>query len=631
MTSAAKKSISQALAVLLLAYMAVLSLRSTMRDSPTFDEVAHIGAGLSSVQRFDLRMNPEHPPLAKALSGVVMTLGGVRADYSGPAWTVSKDFFPSMLGEWPFGHSVINKWNQPIRTVFLARLPMLCLTLILGWVIFVFAGKLGGPIAGLLCLAVYVSAPVFLTFGPLVLTDIPIALCSLLSIWAFGNLWVDPSRRHKWLFALSLAAAFLSKYSAIVLLIGLLVSGISMRWIRGNSSGDKIWRKPRWRATWLSILLAALLVYVFCLIFSWNQPTTLLERIGNNAPTLLLRRLLLPPVTLFVGAAFVLFGFARQSFLLGHSYAHGAWFYYPVAFVLKSQLSYLALLLLTLILALSRRATRDKEDAPIAPKYHIHWRVLWVTLVVFIGICMLSRFAISIRHFSVPMTLLILLLAPLPGLLNEFRNKSLPAWRAAWAVVGLLAFACLLNAARIFPYYMPYVNALRMGQPAYRLLSDSNVDWNQALYEVERLVQHKNLHEVALDSYSLSDDTPTVPQSYIWDCQTPTARELGAWVIVSANEILDSHNCSWLLSYPSESIAGGSMFAFHLPAALPPDGSPGGPPRQSDKRQFLGMPFDGKAIFRDAIRQPDHIASIMKRFQAMAQPNAQQPSPQQTH
>jgi dolichyl-phosphate-mannose--protein O-mannosyl transferase len=211
MNSAAENSIARTIAVLLLVYMAILCLGATMRQSPTFDEVAHIGAGLSSVQRFDLRLNPEHPPLSKALSGVAMTIGGTRADYSGPAWTASKDFFPAFLGEWSFGHWVINSWNPPIRTVFLARLPMLLLTLILGWVIFAFAGKLGGPIAGLLCLAVYVSAPVFITFGPLVLTDIPIALCGLLSIWAFGNLWLDPSRRRQWLFAVGLAAAFLSK------------------------------------------------------------------------------------------------------------------------------------------------------------------------------------------------------------------------------------------------------------------------------------------------------------------------------------------------------------------------------------------------------------------------------------
>jgi hypothetical protein len=415
----------------------------------------------------------------------------------------------------------------------------------------------------------------------------------------------------------------------VVLLIGLHVSAISMRSNLGSANPDKTWRRTRWRATSHSIAIAALLVYGFCLVFSWNQPTMLLARCGSGAPALLLRRLLFPPATLLAGAAWVLFGFNRSSFLLGHAYAHGPWFFYPVVFALKSQLSYLALLLTALILVVKRRLGKDEENALIAPKWQIHWRVLWVTLVVFVCVCMLSRFAISIRHFSVPMTLLIVLLAPLPGLLNELRKKSVLAWEGGWALVGLLALGCLANAVRIYPYYLPYINALRMGQPAYRVLSDSNVDWNQSLYEVEDFVKRSNLSELALDSYALSDDAPIVPQSYVWDCQTPTARELGKWVIVSSNQLLDARNCAWLLKYPSESIGGGSMLAFHLPSSVPAEGSPGGPPGQSEKRPFLGMPFDGKAVFREAIQHPDNIRGIIKQFQETAKPKAQ-PPPQQS-
>jgi hypothetical protein len=329
---------------------------------------------------------------------------------------------------------------------------------------------------------------------------------------------------------------------------------------------------------------------------------------------------------MLAGAAWVLFGFTRSAYLLGHLYPHGTWFFYPFVFALKSQLAYLALLLLALMLLLRRRSLKQREPAVIPPERQIHWRIVWVTLVVFVCVCILSRFDISIRHFSVPMTLLILLLAPLPRLIGQLRETSVPAFRAASVITGLLVLACLVNAARIYPYYLPYINALRMGQPAYRVLSDSDVDWNQALYDVEDFVNRNKLNEIALDSYALSDDTPIVPQSYVWDCQTPTPRELGGWVIVSSNELYDSRNCSWLLSYPREPIAGASMWAFYLPNALPPEGSPGGPPRSSDKRPFLGMPFDGKAIFREAIDYPDHIPDIMKRFQ-QPPPKKQPPAP----
>src|SRR5579863_9696807 len=48
-------------AVLLLALMAVLADGAARRESVTVDEVAHIGAGVSCLQKLDMRMNEEHP------------------------------------------------------------------------------------------------------------------------------------------------------------------------------------------------------------------------------------------------------------------------------------------------------------------------------------------------------------------------------------------------------------------------------------------------------------------------------------------------------------------------------------------------------------------------------------------
>ena len=49
-------------AVLLLALMAALAGGAALRESVTIDEVAHIGAGVSYLQKLDQRMNAEHPP-----------------------------------------------------------------------------------------------------------------------------------------------------------------------------------------------------------------------------------------------------------------------------------------------------------------------------------------------------------------------------------------------------------------------------------------------------------------------------------------------------------------------------------------------------------------------------------------
>jgi hypothetical protein len=96
--------------------MALLAGGAARRESVTIDEVAHIGAGVSYLQKLDMRMNEEHPPLAKVLAALPLVVRGVHADYSSVSWTFSAGLFKQYLGEWVFGHWLIARWNDPIAT-----------------------------------------------------------------------------------------------------------------------------------------------------------------------------------------------------------------------------------------------------------------------------------------------------------------------------------------------------------------------------------------------------------------------------------------------------------------------------------------------------------------------------------
>lgn len=54
------------------------SCSSSLVKSPTFDEPAHIGAGLSYWQTGVITANPQHPPLLKELSGLSLLAGGIH-------------------------------------------------------------------------------------------------------------------------------------------------------------------------------------------------------------------------------------------------------------------------------------------------------------------------------------------------------------------------------------------------------------------------------------------------------------------------------------------------------------------------------------------------------------------------
>ena len=619
---------------LLLIFMAVLSGGAARKESITIDEVAHIGAGVSYWQKFDLRMNLEHPPLAKLLAAVPLALRGIHADYSHLSWSFSGKNFGELLGEWVWGHWMIMRWNDPISTVLWARAPMLLLTLLLGFVIFKIGSHLGGNWGGLLCLSVFVSMPAFITFGPLVITDIAVTLFWILAVWQLPSMWRSPSRAIVIKFGLILAGAFLSKFSSGLLFFVFLALVLSLRWRAvPDQPTEKLerrkWRRHAWWNMLKATLWAALFVYLFYFVFSLGQPTDSFNVIPHFPPSPLLRRLLMP-LWLYLGGIvlFALSAGSRATYILGHAYSHGVWFYFPVLFVLKSPLAFLLLLMLAIVIALilkrlSSQRVPGEQQSVLPAGTELNWRALWVSLVVFVAVCMLNRLDLSIRHFLIAIALLIVLLAPLPRMLQSLQQMNWSGARATtWLTTGLAA-ACLATAVLAYPNFFPFLNSLSMGRPAYLLVNDSNIDWNHALPQVETFVQQHSLNHILLDEYAFSEPNAYVPQAEIWSCQEPSAKDAGQWAVVSASSIADGHNCLWLMQYPHQVLAGGSMYALQLPQPIPAPGAPDGPPLPDAYRYLGGMGIlgDPRTVFLNIIRDPTQLQPTVDRMIAAA--NAQ--------
>lgn len=614
------------LAGILLLGMAYLAGGAALRESVAIDESAHIGAGLSYLQKFDLRLNEEHPPLAKVLAAVPLVVRGTHADYSHVSWTASRKFLPhAFLGQWVFGEWVLERWNDPAKTLAWARFPMLLLTLLLGWIVYRYASRLGGPWGGLLCLSAFVSTPVFLTFGPLVLTDVAVTLFAILTLWWFAEIWRDPNRANVTRFALYLAGALLSKFSAGLLFFAFGLFALSTRWrpIPGQPATKpevKVWRRARWRATFKGTFWAAVVVYVVYFILSWNQTTDVLYLLGgHSAAWVPVRRLLMPPWLYLRGILMLAVSFVRPAYILGTRYPYGTVIYFPALFVLKSTLGFLGLLASALALSIFRN--RSVADGPsiIPAELQIRWRALWVALVLFVAASVFGHFDVSYRHFTIPVVLMILLLAPIPRLLEQLRLRTPATARAMTAVVGVLALSSLVVAVRTYPHYFPYLNALGMGKPSYELASDSNVDWNQALPEVRVWAEQHHVEKLSIDQYGFNDPAATVPGAELWNCQRPTTADAGQWVVVSSNMILDTHNCGWLLQYPHESLAAGGMYAFHLPSPIPAPGAAGGPPLPADQREFVGFPQDTRPVFVGITRDPNTLVPVVEKMAAEMQ------------
>lgn len=620
------KIIPHIAAALLLLIMALLAGGAVRRESVTFDEVAHTGAGVSYLQRLDLRMNEEHPPLAKVLAAIPLVIRGAHADYSHISWTFSEKIMNQLLGEWVFGHWFVMRWNDPVSTLFWARIPMLLLMLLLGIAIYTIAWRLGGPWGGLLCLTAYVTTPAFLAFGPLVLTDVAVTLFWVLTTWQLAEMWESPGRGAIARFGLVFAGALLSKFSSGLMFFVFIAVVASMRLRplpgRPNDKAElRSWRRRGWRNFALGTLWAALFVYITYLVLSWNQSTQSFNVIPHFPASAILRRLLMPAWLYLRGIAFfALSAGSRPTYILGHAYPHGVWFYFPILFLLKSQLAFLLLLALATVAALLIKQSNFGVPSAIPKGMELRWRCLWISLLVFTAACLLSQLDLSIRHFLIPLALITILLAPLPRMLQSLRAPRPTLALIGFSMTSALAVVAVVVAIRSYPNYIPFLNSLTGGRPGYLLVNDSNLDWNQSLPEVEAFAKQHALKHVLLDEYGVSDPSPYVPEAESRNCQQPSANDGGQWFVVSANNLFDSHNCLWLMSYTHVQLAGGSMYAFNLPPAIPAEGAPGGPPLPADYHYFGGIKdFDMTPIFLTCIHDPQLLQPTWDHMMLMAQ------------
>src|SRR5581483_10899828 len=209
------------------------------------------------------------------------------------------------------------------------------------------------------------------------------------------------------LLGLAMAGAFLSKFSSGLLFFVFVGFALSLRW-RGvpEQPTERLalrrWRRRGWINLAKATLWSALFVYVVYFVLSWHQPTDSFSIIPRFPTSPVLRRLLMPLWLYLRGL--VLFAFSassRPTYILGHAYPHGVLFYFPVLFILKSPLAFLLLLALSAAGAILWKRRSGAQLSTIPSGMELHWRALWISLVVFVAACMFNRLDISIRHFSV--------------------------------------------------------------------------------------------------------------------------------------------------------------------------------------------------------------------------------------
>ncbi len=488
--------------IILLWLLFAQAVRGAVISSLTFDEGPHLAVGYATLRTGDFRLQPVHihPPLANMLAAAPLLLEPSLPDpRSIPGWDIAS---LSAITD-----TVVWQHRPPDGIALAGRLPIILLAVLLGAFVYCWAADLAGWKAGLLALFLYALDPNIVAHAQVITTDMGVTVFGFVALYCLFRYQISNFKFQRWWLGgagIALGAALATKVSA-----GLLAPLLAMVVLLAGREAFRL----RVRRVVVMGLIAFVVVWA---VYGFE--------VG--------RVLGLPfPVPAATHAKIYLsllqhYDEGHPSFLMGINSTHGWWYYFPIAFLVKTPLPTLVLLAMSVVLVLARRKMQDAGKVQSATV----WWTLGVFPVIHFVTALWSSVDIGYRHLLPILPFLFVFigtqiahrLSLFAYRLSQRNSVTLrpaaskvgsPRHRATWSI-GLLAAVLLgwyvVGTARIFPHDLAYFNELASGPDGgYNWLVDSNLDWGQNLKELKTWLDAHGVERVFLSQFS-----PSRPEAY---------------------------------------------------------------------------------------------------------------------
>jgi hypothetical protein len=489
--------------------------------SITFDEPAHIAAGMQLLDENRYSYEALHPPLARVAVAIGPYLAGYRSQHGGDMWIEGRRLFYAKSG------------HPDVEMLILARagiLPFMILSLVLVWL---WTARYVGSSEGALAAIVLGNLPVFLAHSGLATTDAAFAATFAVAFFAYV-LWLERGSVGRGaLLGAAVALAVCTKLSALLFLPAACGAVLLHRWWCEGAQARPIRLFAAWRSALAAI--AAFLATVWVAYGCNSDPFYGVATLARGVAEL---------------AAFADTG--EPSFFLGHINLHGSPAFFPVLLLVKSPLPFLAAVAIGAAVLL-RRDRRDwRRMAPL------------VSAVAILASVIPSPINIGLRHI-LPIFPLLAIVAAVG--LGRLLARPLPSARAV--VAGLLLVWQIGETAAATPDYLVYFNQLAGTEPR-RIVTGSDLDWGQDVKRLAAALRERHAERVSLAVHTSADlrkhnDLPPIRTLY------PDERATG-WIAVS--EQLRAFYCAgyrWLDAYQPVAEIGGSIRLYYVPGPpMPP-------------------------------------------------------------
>lgn len=507
------------LVCILLVLIPLQIILSTSQKSITNDELIHISAGYSYWKTYDFRLNPEHPPLVKLASAFPLLFLNPSLP-KGPAWEESAT---KIEAQWDYGREFFFEANSNADMIlFWARLFPIFLTTLLGFYVYLFSRDLWGEKGALVSLALFAFSPTLLAHGGLVTTDVGIAAFSVMLLYHLWRYWQNQNQRHLILcgifFGFSLATKFTGLYHFFILPLLFLKGYLGHR--------DQVWefwmsKKGLFHLRGLGIIIGIgiFVLILFYGVFEFEHFFRGVEDVIGHSRV------------------------GHPTYLHGEHSRQGWWYYFIVAFAVKTAIPTMIVILIALIVL------------PFTRKDLLTEAFLFVPILVFFCLFTINKINIGLRH--------ILVIYPFLFIFSGRVAISEKKW--LYSAVFFAIMWLMMESFFIFPHYLAYFNQFAGGpEKGGEWLIDSNIDWGQDLKGLDLYLEERNISPIHL-AYFGKDSPEYRAINYTQLSCKPVSGIVGISVSYFVGFTEELRECSrWLDSQTPIARIGYSIFVYNI-------------------------------------------------------------------
>ena len=544
-----------AIPFVLLAVFTMQSFWFIQTQSLTYDEPAHVIAGVDAWRHGRFELWNDHPPLGR----LWLTL---------PIRNLDSQF---VWRQTPNGYRVESMQPGPEDIAARTRPMNTLLGIFLGLALWFATRRLFSEGAANVALAQFAFTPSLIAHYSVATTDGIGTLFIFLVAYQLVRWRHNPNWLQTVFLGVSLGGLLLAKFYAPPLVLLALVLMLLLK-PEGAALRPGQWN---WKPTLVALVLALITLWagyffhVSHFKVADGQVTATFHNRGLKTwatHSHLHINMMVPAGEFFEGLREVAFSNkrGRPAWFFGKIYPTGGIkLYYPAAIVLKWPTILIALILASLLMGI-RPVCRAPGDL----------LVMCAFAIVFLFFAIPSKYDIGERHI-LPLYPFALLIA---GSMWEHVAASkariafsVHTWWGLRAInLNILALLVVLalnaaDALRSAPDYLTYFNILVRPQNSWRYLTDSNLDWGQgliALRNYEWQYPQEQLHLAYFGSINPAlygvRATPLAPK------ERATGKVVIGGSYLSGQVLSDPDSYRWLLSYPPTQMVDRSMFMYQI-------------------------------------------------------------------